>query len=121
MRELNLVSPGKFHWLDRPLPELIHDGGAIPCVLSSLAAATGDQTPASAPLFRALRCAHRARLTDPAVRIGLGAAPFAMPCAIGHECVAEVVEMGQAPNSPGPRPMTPGAALWWTLDFAGRR
>ncbi|GAA1463504.1 zinc-dependent alcohol dehydrogenase [Williamsia maris] len=93
MRELNMVSPGKFQWLDRPPPTLVSDTDAIvrPFIVGRC---DGDQMPTSRTLLRALRFAQKARLLDPILREGFGPKPYTEPCAIGHECVAEVTAIG---------------------------
>ena len=95
MRELNLTSPGKFRWIERPEPQLTGDEDAIvrPFIVGRC---DGDQIPISAPLLRAVRVAQRARLLDPIVFDAFGPTPYAQPCAIAHECVAEVVSVGSA-------------------------
>lgn len=90
-----MVSPGRFRWLDRPAPVLGDDNEAIvrPFVVGRC---DGDQIPSSATLLRAVRFAQKARLLDPILRETFGPKPYGQPCAIGHECVAEVVEIGSA-------------------------
>ncbi|MBF6135026.1 alcohol dehydrogenase catalytic domain-containing protein [Nocardia otitidiscaviarum] len=94
MRELNLMSAGKLKWLDRPEPTLQRDDDAIvrPFVVSRCDA---DTIPTTA-LLRAVRLAMRAGLLDPILRDSFGPVPFSAPCAIGHEAIAEVVEVGPA-------------------------
>ncbi|MBJ8344394.1 zinc-binding dehydrogenase [Antrihabitans sp. YC2-6] len=93
MRELNMTAPGKFRWVERPKPTLVHDDDVIvrPYIVGRC---DGDQIPTSAALLRVVRYAQKARLLDPILREGFGPKPYAEPCAIGHECVAEVVEAG---------------------------
>ncbi|GAB16536.1 putative dehydrogenase [Gordonia effusa NBRC 100432] len=95
MRELNMVRPGKFRWLERPEPQLVEAGDAIvrPFIVGRC---DGDQIATSAALLRVVRAAQRARLLDPILLNAFGHTPYRQPCAIGHECVAEIVEVGSA-------------------------
>jgi alcohol dehydrogenase len=84
MRALS-VSPGaRFAWHQVAAPPLPQPGGAL---VHPIAAATCD-------IDRAL---------------GLGAAPFPLPLHFGHECVAEVVEVGDGVSAihPGQRVIVP--------------
>lgn len=54
----------------------------------------GDSLPIHRPVSRALQLGIRSRLVDPVVGCICGRVPFKGPFAIGHECVAEVVEVG---------------------------
>jgi len=79
MRQLNYVGPRTLEWREAPAPELISDAAAL---VRPVAVATCD--------LDAL--------------IVQGSSPFPPPFAIGHECVAEVVELGDAAGaglSPG--------------------
>lgn len=71
MRSLVFQGPGELEWLETEAPTLEADGDAL---VRPIAATTCDLD----------------RL------ILQGAAPFAGPLALGHECVAEVVEVGPA-------------------------
>ncbi|UGT43995.1 alcohol dehydrogenase catalytic domain-containing protein [Nocardia yamanashiensis] len=95
MRELNLLSPGTMAWLDRRDPELEREDDVIvrPFVAARCDA---DSIPTTPALLRLVRLAMKAKLLDPIVRDGVGPTPFAAPCALGHECVAEVIEVGAA-------------------------
>jgi threonine dehydrogenase-like Zn-dependent dehydrogenase len=69
MRQLTVVEKGRLEWLDVPEPKLEGDGEAI---VHPLAVATCD-------------------LDSQIVR---AATPFPLPIPLGHECVGEVVEVG---------------------------
>lgn len=80
MRQLQHVTPGRLEWRDVPEPKLT---GSLEALARPLAVARCDID----PLMYA------------------GKAPSATPYAIGHECVAEVLEVGDAVASfkPGDR------------------
>ncbi len=84
MRQLTFVEPGKIEEQERPAPRLEGDGEALvrPLVVS--------------------RC-------DLDFAIARGKAPVAGPFALGHECVAEVLEVGDAVRTvkPGDRVIVP--------------
>ncbi|WP_234795647.1 alcohol dehydrogenase catalytic domain-containing protein [Mycobacteroides chelonae] len=46
-----------------------------------------------------MRLGQKGGLLDPVLREAFGPRPYPEPCAIGHECVAEVVEVGPAITS----------------------
>ncbi|PJJ54269.1 alcohol dehydrogenase [Mumia flava] len=101
MRELNLFSAGDLRWVDKPDPTLRTPRDAIvrPFVVSRC---DGDTLPIHRKVSRAMQAGLRAGLIDPAVGHICGPLPFAGPFAIGHECVAEVVEVGDAVESVRP-------------------
>jgi alcohol dehydrogenase len=76
MRHLVLTGPRQLEWQDVPDPQLGGDGEAL---VRPLAVATCD-------------------LDHPIVA---GEAPFPTPIALGHECVAEVVEVGRSVRAVG--------------------
>jgi alcohol dehydrogenase len=78
MRELTFVGPGAVEWREKPDPRI---GGAGEAIVRPIAASTCD-------LDRALIA---------------GRAPLPGPFALGHECVAEVVDVGE-----GVRAVAPG-------------
>jgi alcohol dehydrogenase len=80
MKQLTLVEPGRVEWTDAPEPALQGDGEA---------------------LVRPLAVA----LCDLDANIVSGAFPVPAPVALGHEFVAEVVEVGDSVN--GARPGDP--------------
>jgi alcohol dehydrogenase len=84
MRALSLAPGARFAWKPAAAPRLPQPGGAL---VHPIAAATCD-------IDRAL---------------GLGAAPFPQPLHFGHECVAEVVEVGDGVSGlrPGQRVIVP--------------
>lgn len=84
MRALQLAPGAKFAWKQAPAPGLPQPDGAL---VHPIAAATCD-------IDRAL---------------GLGAAPFPQPLHFGHECVAEVVAVGDGVSGlrPGQRVIVP--------------
>ena len=84
MRALSLAPGARFAWRPAPSPPLPQPGGAL---VHPIAVATCD-------IDRA---------------IGLGAAPFPLPLHFGHECVAEVVEVGDGVTGirPGERVVVP--------------
>lgn len=98
MRELNMTLPGKFEWLDRPEPQLLDEEDVIvrPFIVGRC---DGDLIPCSAHLLTAIRLAQRAGVLDPILYQAMGPTPYRQPCAIGHECVAEVVSTGAGVSS----------------------
>lgn len=93
MRELNLFGVGDLRWVDRPDPVLTsaHDAIVRPFVVSRC---DGDALPIHRHVSRGMQLGLRAGLIDPAVAHICGPVPFAGPFPIGHECVAEVLEVG---------------------------
>ena len=81
MRQLVYTGPGTLDWLEAPAPRLSSDEGAL---VRPVAVATCD--------LDAL--------------IVAGSSPFAAPFPLGHECVAEVLEVGDSVVS-----LTPGALV----------
>ena len=84
MQQLTYAAPNDLRWLDAPEPRLSSDGAAL---VRPLAVATCDLD----------------------AMISSGQSPFEPPFAIGHECVAEVIETGDAVTSvvPGDRVSVP--------------
>jgi alcohol dehydrogenase len=84
MRALQAAPGGKVRWREAPVPTLPGPKGAI---VHPIASATCD-------------------LDGPIV---LGASPFALPLHLGHECVAEVIAVGDQVTSvkPGDRALVP--------------
>jgi threonine dehydrogenase-like Zn-dependent dehydrogenase len=97
MRSLVLDAPRTLTWHDVPEPDLQDDGQAL---VRPLAVATCD-------------------LDHPMVA---GVLPFPLPIAIGHECVAEVVETGRAVRSvrAGDRVVVPFQVSCGTCDTCRR-
>src|SRR3954470_21119969 len=95
VRELNLISAGTLEWVERPEPTLQAPFDAIvrPIVVSRC---DGDALPIHRHISRAMQAGLKAGVIDPAVGHICGPVPFAGPFAIGHECIAEVVAIGDA-------------------------
>src|SRR3954452_7362888 len=93
MRELNLVRAGRLEWRDRPDPVLERGTGALagPFVASRC---DGDTLPIHHRVSRAMQAGLKSGLIDPVVASIVGPVPFKGPFAIGHECVAQVTEVG---------------------------
>ncbi|MFX0578178.1 zinc-dependent alcohol dehydrogenase [Nocardia nepalensis] len=93
MRELQLVRARRLEWRERPEPGLIEPGDAIvrPFVAGRC---DGDTLPIHRHVSRAMQIGIRAGLIDPVVASICGAVPFQGPFGIGHECIAEVIEIG---------------------------
>jgi threonine dehydrogenase-like Zn-dependent dehydrogenase len=93
VRELLFMRAGRLAWHEREPRTLEDPGDAI--VRPFIAArCDGDTLPIHRPVSRALQAGMALRLVDPVVGCICGAIPFKGPFAIGHECVAEVVEVG---------------------------
>jgi alcohol dehydrogenase len=84
MRSVVLTRPGRLAWWDTPVPAVPGPGGAV---VMPLAMATCD-------------------LDRP---VGLGATPFPLPLHFGHECVGEVLAVGESVRlvRPGDRVAVP--------------
>jgi threonine dehydrogenase-like Zn-dependent dehydrogenase len=93
MRELNLVRAGRLEWRDRPEPAVESGTDALvrPFVASRC---DGDALPIHRRVSRAIQVGLKAELIDPVVASILGPVPFKGPFGIGHECVAQVTEVG---------------------------
>lgn len=93
MRELNFVRSGRLEWRDRPDPVLVDATDALvrPFVASRC---DGDVLPIHRPVSRAMQAGLKLGLIDPVVASIAGPVPFQGPFAIGHECVAQVTEVG---------------------------
>lgn len=93
MRELNLLGRNDLRWVSRPDPRLESPSDAIvrPIVMSRC---DGDTLPIHPHVSRAMQVGLVAGVIDPAVGHICGSLPFAGPFAIGHECIAEVVDVG---------------------------
>ncbi|MFG1774574.1 zinc-binding dehydrogenase [Nocardia salmonicida] len=93
MRELQFIRTGHLEWRERPTPVLQDSRDAIvrPFVAGRC---DGDTMPIHRHVSRAMQLGLRAGLIDPAVGSICGPVPFRGPFAIGHECVAEVIEVG---------------------------
>ncbi|WP_067549134.1 zinc-dependent alcohol dehydrogenase [Nocardia crassostreae] len=93
MRELQLIRSGRLEWRERPAPELRDPRDALvrPFVAGRC---DGDTMPIHRPVSRAMQLGIRAGLIDPVVASICGPVPFQGPFGIGHECIAEVIEVG---------------------------
>lgn len=97
MRELNLMSPGKLRWIEKASPTLLHDTDVI--VRPFVASRCDADWLAMSSLIRGVWIADKLGRLDPVLRSTFGPKSYAGPCAIGHECVAEVIEIGGAVTS----------------------
>jgi threonine dehydrogenase-like Zn-dependent dehydrogenase len=93
VRELVFVRSGRLQWREREPPVL---GSPTDAIVRPLVAGRcdGDTFPIHRPVSRALQIGIAARLVDPVVGCICGRLPFAGPFPIGHECVAEVIAVG---------------------------
>jgi alcohol dehydrogenase len=95
VRELHFIRVGRLAWHERDPPAIEDPSDAI--VRPFLASrCDGDTVPIHRPVSRALQAAMALRLVDPVLGCICGRVPFRGPFAIGHECVAQVVEVGAA-------------------------
>ncbi|WP_433682903.1 zinc-dependent alcohol dehydrogenase [Nocardia sp. CA-119907] len=93
MRELQLVRARHLEWRERPDPVLRGPRDAIvrPFVAGRC---DGDTLPIHRHVSRAMQLGIRTGLIDPVVASICGDVPFQGPFGIGHECIAEVIEIG---------------------------
>ncbi|WP_029117574.1 zinc-binding dehydrogenase [Mycobacterium sp. URHB0044] len=93
MRELHVIRAGHLDWRERPAPTLQDPRDALvrPFIASRC---DGDTMPIHRHVSRAMQIGLRVGLIDPVVGSICGSVPFKGPFAIGHECIAEVVEVG---------------------------
>ncbi|GAB89764.1 zinc-dependent alcohol dehydrogenase [Gordonia rhizosphera] len=93
MRELALFGVNRLDWRELPDPQLRSTRDAI--VRPFVAArCDGDTLPIHRHVSRAMQIGMRTALIDPIVGSICGAVPFRGPFGIGHEGVAEVIELG---------------------------
>jgi alcohol dehydrogenase len=94
MRELNLVKTGHLEWRDREEPRLQEPRDAIvrPFVASRC---DGDALPIHRHVSRAMQVGMHVGQVDPVVGTITGSVPFQGPFGIGHECVAQVIALGE--------------------------
>ena len=94
MRELQFIRSGHLEWREKEPPSLEGPRDAIvrPFVASRC---DGDVLPIHRPVSRAMQLGLRTGLIDPVVASILGTVPFQGPFGIGHECVAQVVALGE--------------------------
>jgi threonine dehydrogenase-like Zn-dependent dehydrogenase len=110
MRELHFLRAGRLAWHHREPPGVPLPGEAIvrPFVAGRC---DGDTVPIHRPVSRALQAGIALRLIDPVVAAICGPVPFQGPFGIGHECVAEVLAVGDqvAAFRPGQTVVVPWA------------
>jgi threonine dehydrogenase-like Zn-dependent dehydrogenase len=101
LRELTFVKPGRVEWRSVAEPRL---GGPAEALVRPVIAARcdGDHVPLFNNVTTALRAGVALHYFDPVVTDLLGRQPYKGPFAIGHECIAEVVECGEAVHSVRP-------------------
>nr|WP_064569843.1 alcohol dehydrogenase catalytic domain-containing protein [Gordonia sp. LAM0048] len=95
MRELQLVGAHDLQWRERADPHLRDARDAIvrPFIASRC---DGDTLPIHRRVSRAMQVGMRIGLVDPIVGSICGKVPFRGPIGVGHECIAEIVELGDA-------------------------
>ncbi|MFZ2238514.1 MAG: alcohol dehydrogenase catalytic domain-containing protein, partial [Gordonia amarae] len=93
MRELNFIKAHQLEWREKPDPRLEQPRDAIvrPFIAGRC---DGDTLPIHRNVSRAMQLGMKAGLIDPIVGSICGHIPFQGPFAIGHECIAEIVELG---------------------------
>jgi threonine dehydrogenase-like Zn-dependent dehydrogenase len=94
MRELTFIRSGHLEWRDRPDPVLVESTDALvrPFVASRC---DGDVLPIHRAVSRPMQAGLKLGLIDPVVASILGPIPFQGPFGIGHECVAQVTDVGE--------------------------
>lgn len=122
MRELNLFGAGDLRWVDKPDPMPATAAAAVvrPFVVGRC---DGDVLPVhTRGLPRAFQAGLKTGLIDPVVGHICGTTPFRGPFAIGHECVAEVVEVGAEVRAvrPGDRVVVPWSVSCGTCATCAR-
>ncbi|MEU7860225.1 alcohol dehydrogenase catalytic domain-containing protein [Nonomuraea sp. NPDC049141] len=95
MHELRFERSGRLAWHETEEPRLREPDDVIvrPFVAGRC---DGDTVPIHRPVSRPMQAGLALGLIDPIVASIVGPVPFKGPFAIGHECVAEVVETGSA-------------------------
>jgi threonine dehydrogenase-like Zn-dependent dehydrogenase len=93
MRELHLIGAGRLEWRERAAPTMQDPRDALvrPFIAGRC---DGDTLPIHRHVSRAMQFGMRLGLVDPIVGTICGPVPFQGPFAIGHECVAEVIDVG---------------------------
>lgn len=93
MRELTYVASGRLEWFDRPDPVLESPTDVLvrPFVASRC---DGDTLPLHRNVSRAMQVGLKLGALDPAIGRIVGSQPFKGPFGIGHECVAQVIDVG---------------------------
>jgi alcohol dehydrogenase len=100
IRVLTFVKKGRLEWREVPAPRLLAGSDAIvrPIVASRC---DGDAVFLFHDFSTALAAGAALHVIDPGVT-SLGARPFRGPFPYGHECIAEVVEVGESVTSVRP-------------------
>ncbi len=95
MRELTYLGRRRVEWRSVAEPTL---GGSLAALVRPVIAARcdGDNLPIFNSVTTAMRAGVALHYLDPVTTELLGAHPYAAPFAIGHECIAQVVECGEA-------------------------
>lgn len=98
MKELQFIRTGQLEWRERESPRLLDSRDAIvrPFVAGRC---DGDTLPIHRHVSRAMQIGMHIGLIDPIVGSICGAVPFKGPFGIGHECVAEVIAIGDQVHS----------------------
>jgi threonine dehydrogenase-like Zn-dependent dehydrogenase len=98
MRELTYLGPGRVDWRSVVEPRL---GGPREALVRPVIAARcdGDNLPIFNRVTTALRAGVALHYLDPLTTELLGPYPYRGPFAIGHECIAAVVECGEEVRS----------------------
>ena len=94
MRELQFIKTGQLEWREREAPALVSPTDAIvrPFVAGRC---DGDALPLHRQVSRPMQVGMHTGLIDPVVGTILGPVPFQGPFGIGHECVAQVIAVGE--------------------------
>ena len=95
MKELQFIRTGRLEWRERESPHLKHPHDAIvrPFVAGRC---DGDTLPIHRSVSRAMQIGMHIGLVDPIVGDICGPVPFKGPFGIGHECVAQIISLGEA-------------------------
>ena len=94
MRQLTYIEKNRLEWWDAAEPRL--EGGRE-AIVRPIAAGRcdGDRVFLHHNITNAIRVGVGLHYLDPIVQETLGARPYQGPFAVGHECVAEVVQCGE--------------------------
>jgi alcohol dehydrogenase len=94
LRELTFVKTRRVEWRSVPEPQL---GGPAEALVRPVIAARcdGDNLPIFNHVTTAMNAGLALHYLDPVIPDLLGPYPYGKPFAIGHECIAEVVECGE--------------------------
>jgi len=117
LRELTYLGRSQVEWRSVPEPRLGGPGEAL--VRPVIAArCDGDNLPLFNNVTNAMRAGVALHYLDPVTTDLLGPYPYGKPFAIGHECIAEVVECGE-----GVRHLRKGqlAIVPWAISCGGCR